>query len=72
MKYKINEGPREYAIRVGCERGFYLFIHDYAEDMGMSKSAALRRLALIGARCEKEHANLTMPESLNAVDREVI
>lgn len=68
MKYNINEGRRDYAIRLGCERGVYLFIHDYAEDMGISMSSAVRRLLLIGARCEKEHANLQMPKSYDEFD----
>lgn len=62
-KYRINEGPRDQAIRLGCERGLYDFFSDYARDMGMSRSAALRRLALIGARCEKEHGHSPMPMS---------
>lgn len=63
MKYDVNKGNRDYAIRLGCEAGVYQFIHDYAKEMGMSASAALRRLALIGARCESEHGNQTMPAS---------
>lgn len=62
-KYRINEGKRDQAIRLGCERGLYDFFSDYARDMGMSRSAALRRLALIGARCEKEHGHAVMPAS---------
>lgn len=65
MRYRINEGRREFAIRLGCEKGVYLFIHDYAKEMGMSMSGALRRLALIGARCEAEHGNRTMPAAYN-------
>lgn len=61
MRYRINEGRKEFAIRVGCEKGVYLFFHDYAKSLGMSASGALRRLALIGARCEAEHGNRTMP-----------
>lgn len=63
MKYRINEGKRDQAIRLGCERGLYEFFTDYARDMGMSRSAALRRLALIGARCETEHGGARMPAS---------
>jgi hypothetical protein len=62
-RYPTNEGKREYAIRLGCERGIYLFIGDYAKIMGMSMSGALRRLVLIGARCEAEHGKATMPAS---------
>ena len=62
-RYRVNEGKREYAIRLGCEKGVYLFVHDYAEEMGMSMSGALRRLLLIGARCEAEHGKQTMPAS---------
>lgn len=62
-RYRINEGKRDQAIRLGCERGLYEFFSDYARDMGMSRSAALRRLALIGARCEAEHGNARMPVS---------
>ena len=35
------------------------------KDMGMSMSAAVRRLVLIGARCEAEHGRSTMPASYN-------
>ncbi len=62
-KYAVNEGRRDHAIRVGCESGFYAFVVDYSEQMGMSMSAALRRLALIGANCEAQHGNQTMPAS---------
>lgn len=62
-KYKINDGPRNQAIRLGCERGLYEFLTDYAKDMGMSRSSALRRLALIGAHCEAEHGKAVMPTS---------
>lgn len=63
MKYDVNKGRRDFAIRMGCEAGVYQFVHDYAKEMGMSASGALRRLALIGARCEAEHGNQTMPAS---------
>ena len=63
MKYSVNQGKRDFAIRMGCEAGVYQFVHDYATEMGMSASGALRRLALIGARCEAEHGNATMPGS---------
>lgn len=62
-RYRINEGKRDNAIRLGCEKGLYEFFTDYANDMGMSRSAALRRLALIGARCEAEHGSARMPAS---------
>lgn len=68
MKYDVNKGTRDHAIRVGCETGFYQFAHDYAKQMGMSASAAVRRLALIGARCESEHGNQTMPASLGELN----
>lgn len=61
--YRINRGIRDQAIRMGCEIGLKEFIHDYALEMGMSDSATLRRLALIGARCEKEHGRARMPSS---------
>lgn len=61
MKYDINKGPKDHAIRMGCETGFYQFIHDYGSDLGMSASSALRRLAMIGARCEAEHGKAVMP-----------
>jgi hypothetical protein len=35
------------------------------KDMGMSMSAAVRRLVLIGARCEAEHGRSTMSASYN-------
>ena len=63
MKYAVNQGNRSFAIRMGCEQGVYQFVFDYAQEMGMSMSGALRRLALIGARCEAEHGNQTMPAS---------
>lgn len=63
MRYQVNSGKREFAIRLGCEAGLYDFISDYARHLGMSRSAALRRLALIGARCEKEHGTMIMPAS---------
>lgn len=65
MTYPINQGNREYAVRLGCEKGLYDFIKDYAQDMGMSASSAVRRLVLIGARCEKEHGKARMPASYN-------
>lgn len=67
MKYSVNEGRRDFAIRMGCERGVYQFVHDYANEMGMSASGALRRLALIGARCESEHGKQTMPASYDGL-----
>lgn len=63
MKYSVNQGRRDFAIRMGCEAGIYQFVHDYAKEMGMSASAATRRLVMIGARCEAEHGNQTMPAS---------
>lgn len=63
MKYTVNSGKRNHAIRLGCETGLYDFITDYAKHLGMSRSGALRRLALIGARCEKEHGTMIMPAS---------
>lgn len=67
MKYAVNEGRRDYAIRMGCEAGVYQFIHDYAQTMGMSMSAATRRLVLIGARCEAEHGKQSMPASYDGL-----
>lgn len=67
MKYSVNSGNRDFAIRLGCEEGVYKFITDYAADMGMSRSSALRRLALIGARCEKEHGLARMPASYSQI-----
>lgn len=66
--YPINQGNRDYAIRLGCERGLYEFVKDYANDMGMSNSSAVRRLVLIGARCEKEHGKARMPSSYNNLE----
>lgn len=63
MKYAVNEGPRDHPVRVGCESGVYQFFFDYSQEMGMSMSSAVRRLALIGARCEAEHGKATMPAS---------
>jgi hypothetical protein len=63
MRYAVNEGPRDQAIRVGLEAGIKQFIEDYAADMGMSASGAARRLILIGSRCEAEHGNARMPAS---------
>jgi hypothetical protein len=55
---------------MGCEQGLYDFVGDYAKSMGMSYSAGLRRLALIGARCEAEHGKATMPASYGELFRE--
>jgi hypothetical protein len=63
VKYTINDGARSHAIRMGCEKGVYQFVRDYSKEMGMSMSAACRRLILIGARCEAEHGKQTMPAS---------
>ena len=63
MKYTVNDGNRDYAIRMGCERGVYHFVSDYADAMGISMSSAVRRLVLIGAHCESEHGRQTMPAS---------
>lgn len=61
--YRLNEGRRDKAVRLGCEEGLYKFLTDYANDMGMSRSSALRRLALIGAHCEFQHGKAPMPAS---------
>jgi hypothetical protein len=53
---------------MGCEKGVYQFIGDYANTMGMSMSAALRRLALIGAHCESNHGRQTMPASYGELE----
>jgi hypothetical protein len=64
MEYSgVNEGRRNYQVRLGCERVIFLFIRDYAQDLGITRSAALRRLMLIGARCESEHGKRLMPAS---------
>lgn len=60
-------GKRDKAIRLGCEEGLYEFLNDYANDMGMSLSAALRRLALLGAHCEAQHGKVRMPTSYNNI-----
>lgn len=65
MRYNINEGKKTFAVRLGCEPGLYAFIDDYANDMGMTRSGVVRRLLLIGARCEFEHGNRAMPSSYN-------
>lgn len=67
MTYPVNQGNRDRAIRLGCEAGVYNFIRDYALDMGVSMSAAVRRLVLIGARCEGEHGKARMPASYRAI-----
>lgn len=63
-KYRINTGKRTHAIRMGCEEGVYNFITDYAKMMGISRSSAVRRLLLIGAKCETDHS----PESTESFD----
>lgn len=69
MRYPgVNEGRRDFAVRLGCEKAIYLFINDYASDMGISMSAAVRRLLLIGARCEAEHGGQTMPSTYEALE----
>ena len=67
MRYDVNQGNRDYAIRMGCEAGVYQFVSDYAQEMGISRSAATRRLVLIGARCESEHGNQSMPASYDGL-----
>ncbi|AVD99711.1 hypothetical protein HWB51_gp101 [Mycobacterium phage Cuke] len=68
MSYPINQGPKDEAIRVGCEKGFKDFIEDYKNQMGLtSMSSALRRLALIGAYCEATHGTATMPASYDGL-----
>ena len=68
--YLPNEGKREYPIRVGSERGVYDFVTDYAADLGMSLSAATRRLVLLGARCESEHGHVRMPQSFDKLEKQ--
>lgn len=68
--YLPNEGKREYAIRVGIEKGIYNFVTDYAADLGMSLSAASRRLILLGARCESEHGHVRMPQSFDKLEKQ--
>ena len=68
--YNINKGKREYPIRVGLERGVYDFVTDYAADLGMSLSAATRRLILMGARCESEHGHVRMPQSFDKLQKQ--
>lgn len=65
--YRVNKGNRDYAVRLGCEEGVYNFLSDYARDMGISMSAAVRRLVLIGARCEGEHGQARMPASYASI-----
>lgn len=68
--YSTNMGKREYPIRVGLERGVYEFVVDYAADLGMSLSAATRRLVLLGARCESEHGHVRMPQSFSKLTKQ--
>lgn len=68
--YSPNQGKREYPIRVGLERGVYDFVTDYAADLGMSLSAATRRLILLGARCESEHGHVRMPQSFDKLEKQ--
>lgn len=68
--YLPNEGKREYPIRVGLEKGVYNFVTDYAADLGMSLSAATRRLILLGARCESEHGHVRMPQSFDKLEKQ--
>ena len=65
-EYPIN-GNRSKAIRLGLEPGLYEFICDYAEFVGMSRSSAVRRLTILGARCEADHGNARMPGSFEAI-----
>jgi hypothetical protein len=44
------------------------FIMDYAAALGISRSAAVRRLTILGARCEAEHAKMVMPQTYNVID----
>lgn len=65
--YNANEGKRKWFISTGVEIGIYRFIVDYAKRMGMTKSSAVRRLVLIGAFCEAEHGNASLPASYNDI-----
>lgn len=65
-EYPIN-GNRTKAIRLGLEPGLYEFVCDYAEFVGMSRSSAVRRLTILGARCEADHGNARMPGSFDAI-----
>lgn len=70
MSFDLNAGPKKYAIRVGCERGLYEFVESYASAMGMSLSGAVRRLIILGARCEGEHGNVPMPTGYEKISIE--
>ena len=50
MKHTINQGNKSYAVRLGCERGLYMFLREYSKEMQISMSSVVRRLVLIGAR----------------------
>lgn len=66
-EYDVNAGLRDNALGAMVERGIYSFVNDYATNMGMTKSAAVRRLILIGAYCEVNHGNQSLPASYDGV-----
>ena len=66
-KYAVNEGNRDHHVSAGLERGIFRFVVDYARQMGMTKSGAVRRLILIGAFCEAEHGNASLPASYSDI-----
>ena len=68
-RYDVSGEKRSEAIRVGMEPGLYQFLTDYAADMGMSRSSAMRRLMIIGARCEAEHGNARMPATYDVISK---
>ncbi len=65
----INQGGRDWAIRLQCEKAIYDFITDYANDMGMSRSSTVRRLVLIGAYCEANHSAKIMPKTYEEIKK---
>lgn len=67
MKYAINQGNRDRTLSWTCELGLELFLRDYAREMGISLSSAIRRLVLIGARCEKEHSKSVPSQDISTL-----
>lgn len=67
MKYRINNENRSETVVSSVEPDLLHFILDYAQDLGVTRSNAVRRLILIGARCEAEHGGARMPISFKSL-----
>lgn len=59
----MNKSNKSEHLRLNVEPELKEFMEDYAANLGVSLSAAIRRLVLIGANCETEHGQTRMPIS---------